>query len=731
MKTQKIFIMLLGIAAGCFNAFAKEPSYYQVFFDNSLMEKSWFYSESSYDGESFVLNVTGKLPVAEQPVFTPGNSLELKYKSAPGGDWSARLNFPKVRGQDHIQQGEALSMRVFVESPTLESELPEVAITLKDGSSSEFLPFADYLDNFHQGEWLHLQIPLTDFEKNDGQSLEWDHSKEIVSIVFRQASTDGRDHRLFLDQVELLPEIPGNINLSAPVLTSAKGFDRHVDLKWEPVNVDEVKYVKIYRSEDGDKFLPVGIQNPMASNRYADFTGVPDKTYYYKISLLDADYQETDLSEAVEVKTHSMSDSELMDMVQEAAFRYYWEGAEPNSGLARENIPGRKDMIATGASGFGLMALVVGSERGFISREELIDRLDKITTFIEKGDRFHGALSHFMDGPTGKVEPFFGKYDNGGDLVETSFFMQGLLVARQYLSKDNAREKALRKRMSAIWEAVEWNWYKQYEDSPFLYWHWSPDHAWHINHKLIGWNETMITYFVGIASPSFGIDPSMYYSGWASQDSIALAYRSNWGKTPDGSAYSNGNTYYGVNLDVGVSNGGPLFFIHYSFMGLDPRKMEDQYTNYFKNNQAIAKINYRYCCQNPGNYYGYGPQCWGLTASDGPWGYKAREPILRMDDGTIAPTGAIASFPYLPEESMEALKFFYRDCGHFLWGEYGFRDAFNLTEDWCANIYMGLNQAPMTVMIENHRTGLIWDLFMSAPEVQEGLEAIKKSEMRK
>jgi hypothetical protein len=442
--------------------------------------------------------------------------------------------------------------------------------------------------------------------------------------------------------------------------------------------------------------------------------------------LLDANYKESGLSEAVKANTYSMSDSELLDMVQEAAFRYYWEGAEPNSGLARENIPGRKDMIATGASGFGLMALVVGAERGFISREALIERLDQITTFIEEGDRFHGALSHFMDGPSGKVEPFFGKYDDGGDLVETSFFMQGLLAARQYLSKDNAREKALRERMSAIWEAVEWDWYKQYEDSPYLYWHWSPDHAWHINHKLIGWNETLITYFLGIASPSHGINAEMYYSGWASQDTIARAYRSNWGKTTEGSAYFNGNTYFGVNLDVGVSNGGPLFFTHYPFMGLDPHKMEDQYTNYFKNNQAIAKINYRYCCQNPGDYYGYGQQCWGLTASDGPWGYKAREPVLRMDDGTIAPTGAIASFPYLPEESMKALKFFYRDCGDFLWGEYGFRDAFNLTEGWCANIYMGLNQAPMTVMIENHRTGLIWDLFMSAPEVQEGLEAIKK-----
>jgi hypothetical protein len=725
MRPHKIFILLFSIVFGCINAFAKEPSYFQVFFENSLMEKNWFYSETNYSGESFVLNINGKLPVCDTPFFTPGNSLELRYKSVLNGEWSARLNFPKVRGQDHIKDGKFLSMRLFVESPTLASELPEIGVALKDGSSSGLLPLSDYLDNYLKGEWMHLQVPLTAFEKNDGQPLEWKHSKEIVSVFFQQATADGREHTLYLDQVELLPETSASVKLSVPELQRVRGFERHVDLKWAPQNVDKVRYVKIYRSEDSENYKPVGIQSPMVSNRYADFTGVPDKSYHYKISLLDANYQETELSESIEASTHSMSDSELMDMVQEAAFRYYWEGAEPNSGLARENIPGRKDMIATGASGFGLMALLVGTERGFISREQLIERLDKITTFIEEGDRFHGALSHFMDGPSGKVEPFFGKYDDGGDLVETSFFMQGLLAARQYLSEDTFKEKALRERMSAIWEAVEWDWYKQYEDSPFLYWHWSPEHAWHINHRLIGWNETMITYFLGIASPSYGIEPQMYYSGWASQDTIARAYRSNWGRTKEGSAYSNGNAYYGVNLDVGVGNGGPLFFTHYSFMGLDPHKMEDQYANYFKNNQAIAKINYRYCCQNPGDYYGYGQKCWGLTASDGPWGYKAREPVLRMDDGTIAPTGAIASFSYLPDEAMKALKFFYRDCGDFLWGEYGFRDAFNLTEDWCADIYMGLNQAPMVVMIENYRTGLIWDLFMSAPEVQEGLKKIK------
>ena len=385
-------------------------------------------------------------------------------------------------------------------------------------------------------------------------------------------------------------------------------------------------------------------------------------------------------------------------------------------------------MLANGALGFGIMAIIVGVERGFITKEEFISRMEKIIGFVENGDRFHGALPHFMDGPTGKVEAFFGKYDDGADLVETSFFMQGLLTAEQYLSEDDLEENNLRDRISAIWKEVEWDWFKQHEDSPYLYWHWSPEHKWHINHKLIGWNETMITYFLAIASPSHGISPKMYYSGWASQDTIAQNYRSDWGQTSKGSMYTNNTSYFGIPLEVGVGVGGPLFFTHYSFLGLDPIKMEDKYTNYFDTNRDIVSINYRYSLENPGNFEGYGKNSWGLTASDGPWGYKAREAKVEMDDGTIAPTGAIASFPYTPEKSMDALKHFYREYGSFLWGEYGFRDAFNLSEDWTADIFMGLNQAPMVVMIENHRSGLIWDLFMKNENVQEALQEIKKVE---
>ena len=405
-------------------------------------------------------------------------------------------------------------------------------------------------------------------------------------------------------------------------------------------------------------------------------------------------------------------------MMQQACFHYYWDGADPHSGMTRENIPGDDRIVATGASGFGIMALMVGVDRHFITRSEGVERLTKIVDFLEHADRYHGVWSHYMNGSTGHTMPVFGMYDNGGDLVETSFLIQGLLAARGYFQGSDAAEQSLRKRITALWESVEWNWHRQTATSDFLYWHWSPQWAWQIHHPLIGWNETMITYLLSIASPTHGVPASMYYSGWASQSETAQHYREGWGGTKDGNHYFNGNTYYGIKLDVGVGPGGPLFFTHYSFMGMDPHALHDRYTgSYFENNRNIALINRAYVTANPKHYAGYGPDAWGLTASDGPNGYVAQAPDEPDDIGNITPTGSLASMPYTPEASMAALKHLYRDYGDTMWGIYGLRDAINPSANWVSPIYMGLNQAPIVVMIENHRTGVVWKSFMSNPEI--------------
>lgn len=395
-----------------------------------------------------------------------------------------------------------------------------------------------------------------------------------------------------------------------------------------------------------------------------------------------------------------ISDEELLTLVQHQTFKYFYDFAHPASGMARErNTSG--DLVTTGGSGFGIMALIVGVERGFITRAQCVQRMDKILDFLETADRFKGVWPHWLNGNTGKVIPF-STNDNGGDLVETAFLIQGLLTMRQYLNPLVTDELDLINRINQLWQSVEWSWYRR-DNQNVLYWHWSPDKAWAMNMQIRGWNECMIVYILAAASPTHGIPKVVYDNGWAMNGGIR-----------------NGNTFEGITLPLGTTYGGPLFFAHYSFLGLNPNNLSDVYcSDYFLQNRNHSLINYLYCVRNPKNFIGYSDRNWGLTASDNHSGYAAHSPT--NDLGVITPTAALSSFPYTPEESMRALKFFYYTIGDKLWGPYGFYDAFNATQGWTASSYLAIDQGPIVVMIENYRTGLLWNLFMSAPEVQSGL----------
>ena len=367
------------------------------------------------------------------------------------------------------------------------------------------------------------------------------------------------------------------------------------------------------------------------------------------------------------------------------------------------------------------MALIVAAERNFEPREKVAERLLKIVNFLARADRFHGVWPHFLHGETGKTVAYFGKYDNGGDLVETAFMMQGLLTARQYFDRDTPDERQLRETITRLWQEVEWDWYRKTRDSEVLYWHWSREHGFHINHPLVGWNEALIIYLLAVASPTHAVPASLYHTGWAGTSEQAINYRQGWSRTTQGNRYVNGGTYHGIKLEVGEGNGADLFFTHFSFMGFDPRGRRDPYTNYFLNNRAIALINRAYCIENPRRFVGYGPDSWGLSAGINSGGGR---PLPRDDNGTINCMASLASMPYTPDESLAALKHFYRDLGGKVWGPYGFYDGFNQTQNWFEAVYMALNQAPITVMIENHRTGLLWRRFMANPEIQPALDAI-------
>lgn len=506
---NRVYLLnLLSSIMICMNLHAQEPLHDKVFFANSLMKHNYFYSEVAYTSPSWVKNERQKLPVNSSVFFTPGNALELNYTSSDKGRWEAKIFYRPGRGVDFFVPATHLSFRLFIQSSNTAAEnLPQVGIGNRETGKIAYLSLQKAIKDFRHRQWLTIEFPLTDFEGIDTAALQ-----QLDVVSFRQGSNDGIEHQLFIDQVELVSPKQTSKTLTAPVLKAAKGYERHVDISWSKIEDGSVKYVKVYRSSDNKRFYPVGIQSPFIS-RFADYTDTIGKQFYYKIKLLDRNYREGPFSNAVSATTHPMNDSAMLDMVQEANFRYYWEGAERSSGLALENIHGRRNMIASGASGFGIMALIAGVERKFITREQAVDRFDSITQFLERADKFHGAFAHFMDGKTGRVEPYFGERDNGGDLVETSFLVQGLLAARQYFNSNDSKEKAIRERLDRIWRNVEWDWYKKEPNSKFLYWHWSPDKEWIINHKLIGWNETMITYVLAICSPTHPIPPTMYYTG--------------------------------------------------------------------------------------------------------------------------------------------------------------------------------------------------------------------------
>ncbi|MBI5917264.1 MAG: Ig-like domain-containing protein [Bacteroidetes bacterium] len=394
-----------------------------------------------------------------------------------------------------------------------------------------------------------------------------------------------------------------------------------------------------------------------------------------------------------------ISDDDLLTLVQQQTFKYFWDFGHPVSGLARErNSSG--DLVTSGGSGFGLMALVVGMERGFITRAEGLARLETTLDFLGNADRFHGAWSHWLNGATGEVIPFSQK-DNGGDLVETSYLVMGLLTVRQYLDPAVPQEQALISKINGLWQSVEWDWYRKGGQNA-LYWHWSPNYNWDINARITGYHEALITYLLAASSPTHGVPAVVYHEGWASNGGIVT-----------------GGNYYGYDLPLGPGFGGPLFFEQYTYLGLDPHNLTDTYANYWLQCVNHTQINRQYCIQNPKGFVAYSERCWGLTASDNSTGYSAHSPT--NDLGVITPTAALSSFPYTPDYSMEALHFFYYTLGDRLWGEYGFYDAFNTTAGWTASSYLAIDQGPIIGMIENHRTGLLWDLFMSCPEVQAGL----------
>ena len=728
LRSIAIALLLLGLASPTpvFAVGKGTPSFYDrhVFFDNSHSDRALVSSSGWSIAPSTVELIDNKVPVTPNRFVSPPNALELTWQSAPGGDWQATIEVTRRYARPFKFEGAALTFWCFSDSEITAANSPRLYLEDVNENGTPAVTLVNGNQRIPAGRWVQITLPFAAIFDRPTKST--DDSKfevrEVLSITFLQGLDDDQRHTLYLDDFQIRDTETGDeASPPAPASIAVRAYERHFDVSWTPSKADDLLAYRIYRSWDGQTFEPIGTQQGSLT-RFVDFTGEPPREAVYRVTALDLAGNESAPSPVSErARTRAFSDDDLLTMVQEASFRYYWEAAHPEAGLAPEVLPGDANLLALGGSGFGVMAMLVAAERGFAPRDAIAERVLAIARFLERADRFHGVWPHFLDGNTGKTVPFFGKYDNGGDLVETAFMIQGLLAARQYFDRDDAVEREIREVVTELWRDIEWSWYRKHPDSDVLYWHWSPDHGFHISHPLIGWNETMIVYLLAIASPTHPVPAELYHTGWAGTSERHVRYRELWSRTTAGNRYVNGDTFFGIKLDVGVGNGSDLFFTHFSYMGFDPRGIRDRYTNYFENNRAIARINHAYCVENPRGFVGYGANTWGLSAGINSGGGR---PLPRDDNGTINVMASLASMPYTPKESLAALKHYYRDLGAKIWGIYGFHDGFNETEDWFEEAYMALNQAPIVVMIENHRTGLVWKQFMKNPEIKPALDAV-------
>ncbi len=552
-------------------------------------------------------------------------------------------------------------------------------------TNRKIVHWAIFLLLFPISSWACKKDPKTNDPKVDPRPIQ------LVSIKWNAQNV-----------YSIIKNAPNNpvikVNFSAPLDTNIA--KNSIKIKFNGV----VSTDAYYSFENGDSTVIIKPQEPL--KYYSKYTlSIPNNVASSTGGVL-----ESSLNILIRTtwdpkpKYSRISLDKLMDSVQEKCFDFFWDYAHPVSKLSRERL-GSDQTVTSGGSGFGIMAGISAVERNFISRADFLDHMEQMTDFLwNKAEVFHGAYPHWLNGTTGKVIPF-SPNDDGADLVETSYLIMGLLSAKAYFDGTDSRELALRNQIDSIWQRVEWNWFTKNGTETNLYWHWSPGKGFVMNMPIRGWNECLITHVLAASSPTYPVATEVYHKGWAKNGGM-----------------KNGKSFYGIKLPLGEDFGGPLFFSHYSFLGIDPRDLNDDYANYWEQNVSHSKINYEYCKANPKNQAGYHDSMWGLTASDNPWGYNAHSPT--NDLGVITPTAALSAFPYTPEESTKALEFFYYTMGDKIWKKYGFVDAFCVGEVWAANSFLAIDQGPIVVMMENYRTQLLWKLFTSDSDVNSGMKKL-------
>ena len=628
--------------------------------------------------------------------FKGSTSLKFNYTSASGGNWKATI-FRSGWTTADITGLDSISLFAYSTAEVPSSALPMIGLRAMNqtGSSevsSALYKLSDYNGTIPAGTWTQIKFPVSIIINDSGNSdLNF---TAVKAVIFSQSETNSTSRTILIDEITVFKSL-----LVVPPVTNltGTGYDSHAELTWTPPMAD-LSY-RIYGAFNGGTTYE--LRGETTDSIYLDFVPVSNKnsTVQYRVVTLTQNRESEPLATSATLRDYT--DEELIDMVQRYAFRYFWEGAHQGSGMALERTDGGSSTAASGATGMGLMAMIVAHERVYRPKEEIKDRILKILSFLETCDRFQGAWSHWYNADTKHTQPFTTD-DDGGDLVETSFVAQSLVALKNYFSGTDAKSVQIREKADLLWKGVNWNWYRQYGQN-VLYWHWSPNYLFAKNMKITGWNEALITYIMAASSPGYGVPKEVYTEGWARNGAMVVK-----------------RTYYSYEINLSPNYGGPLFWVHYSHLGLNPHGLTDQYASYWQEHVNTAKIHVAYAVANPQGWENYSDKCWGLTASDDPYGYTAHQPESN-DNGTISPTAALASMPYTPEESLKALKYFYRERGKDVFGPYGPYDAFNDELNWVKKAYIGIDQGPIVVMIENHRTGLLWNSFMKDADVRAGL----------
>jgi hypothetical protein len=473
-----LIIILIGTIVG----FSRDDI---IFFsdspDSTFYDFSWGYKS----GGSFLELVgTGndKFPVDTKHPYQGANSLRLHWISMSGGDWGIAVASIGWPGHD-LTQYDSLVYWINASQAIALADLP--GLELED--TSNIHSTRRWLGDFFGGvdndsiTWQRVVIPIDAFEPGP-QNCDF---TRIKTIFHYQNNADAVEHIAWLDEIRAIqiggigPTIP-----DAPVNVSATGYDSRIDLTWQE-NLDSITIgYFIYRSSTLNGTYSLLTPTPHEVSVYSDFLGQNNQTYYYYATALNQSYNESLPSDTVTATSYQMTDEELLSSVQEAMFRYFYNYGHPVSGLARER-KSSDDVCASGGTGFGLMTIVVGAERGFVSRDSAAARVLKIFRFLQDScTTYHGAWSHWINGATGETIPF-SQFDDGGDLVETSYLIQGVLTIRQYFNQNNPVENEIRTRATQMWEGVEWDWYRRFPTSNVLYWHWSPNHGWTMNMPVV------------------------------------------------------------------------------------------------------------------------------------------------------------------------------------------------------------------------------------------------------